>query len=106
MTAGIAPRRSSSVCNLMVALVERNGAHSNKLRHRHLLSLLRQAIVFLNALRVHSTRLAGQRYLNVLFLTRRYQSNCEVRAGSLNLALIVARLRLLSASQNWNRPVS
>jgi hypothetical protein len=34
MKAGIAPRRSSSVCNLMAALVERNGAQSNRLRHR------------------------------------------------------------------------
>jgi hypothetical protein len=34
MKAGIAPRRSRSVCNLIAALVERNGAHSNRLRHR------------------------------------------------------------------------
>ena len=34
MKAGMAPRRSSSVCSLMAALVERNGAQSNKLRHR------------------------------------------------------------------------
>jgi hypothetical protein len=30
----MAPRRSSSVCSLMAALVERNGAQSNRLRHR------------------------------------------------------------------------
>lgn len=34
LNAGIAPRRSSSVCSLMAALVERNGAQSNKLKHR------------------------------------------------------------------------
>jgi len=34
MNAGMAPRKSSNVCSLMAALVERNGAQSNKLRHR------------------------------------------------------------------------
>src|SRR5208283_3421957 len=29
MKVGIAPRRSSSVCNFTAALVERNGAHGN-----------------------------------------------------------------------------
>jgi thioredoxin reductase (NADPH) len=30
----VLPRRSSSVCSLIAALVERNGAQSNKLKHR------------------------------------------------------------------------
>jgi hypothetical protein len=34
MNDGIAPRRSSSVCSLMDALAERNGAHGNTDRHR------------------------------------------------------------------------
>ena len=34
MNAGMAPRRSNNVCILMAALVERNGAQSNRLRHR------------------------------------------------------------------------
>jgi len=34
MKVGIDPRRSSSVCNLTAALVERNGAHGNIDRHR------------------------------------------------------------------------
>ena len=34
MKVGIAPRRSSSVCSLTAALVERNGAHGNIDRHR------------------------------------------------------------------------
>ena len=32
--AGMAPRRSSRVCSLMAALLERNGAQSNRLRQR------------------------------------------------------------------------
>src|SRR6185503_17980352 len=31
---GIEPRRSRSVCSLTAALVDRNGAQSNRLRHR------------------------------------------------------------------------
>src|SRR5208337_4706526 len=31
---GIAPRKSNSVCSLIAALVERNGAHGNSVRHR------------------------------------------------------------------------
>ena len=31
---GVLPRRSKSVCILMAALVERNGAHGNTDRHR------------------------------------------------------------------------
>ena len=34
MKVGMASRKSSSVCILTAALVERNGARSNRLRHK------------------------------------------------------------------------
>jgi hypothetical protein len=34
MNVGIDPRRSSSVCSLTAALVDRKGAQSNRLKHR------------------------------------------------------------------------
>ena len=34
MKLGMLPRRSISVCSLIAALVERNGAHGNSVKHK------------------------------------------------------------------------
>src|SRR5674476_1214742 len=44
MKLGMLPLKSSSVCNLMAALVERNGAHANTDRHRSMVLASKAAI--------------------------------------------------------------
>ena len=57
----MAPRRSSSVCSLTAALVARNGAQSNRLRHRSMVVESRAVdrVVQLEAKRLVRVELAG-----------------------------------------------
>ena len=54
MNAGIAPRKSGSVCSLMAAWVERDGAQANRLRHRSI--VLESSVLILCGSDQHQAR--------------------------------------------------